>query len=244
MKHVEESAPKPGGIYVGTSRRNFLKYTGAGIITTGLILAGCDDDVDPPTGGSGNAPSVNLGSGDIGVLNYAYALEQLEAAFYTAVMSGGYYTSNSTSSDEKRIMEDLMMHEVAHREFFKAAINGASSGAAIADLTVDWGNLDFDNRSEVLATAKIFENLGVGAYNGAGQLISNADYLLIAGKIVSVEARHAAIISNLINPGTTAFTDVVDANGLDQALSPMQVLTAASKYVVNEINFSGLPTAS
>jgi hypothetical protein len=30
---------------------------------------------------------VDLGAGDTGVLNYAYALEQLEAAFYTEVWS-------------------------------------------------------------------------------------------------------------------------------------------------------------
>ena len=34
---------------------------------------------------------VSVGSGDGGVLNYAYALEQLEAALYTQVRTGSYY---------------------------------------------------------------------------------------------------------------------------------------------------------
>jgi hypothetical protein len=33
---------------------------------------------------------VDLGIGDIALLNYAYALEQLEAAFYTAIMASPY----------------------------------------------------------------------------------------------------------------------------------------------------------
>ncbi|HWV65036.1 ferritin-like domain-containing protein [Chitinophaga sp.] len=33
---------------------------------------------------------MSLGSGDVAVLNYAYALEQLEAAFYTQVVLTPY----------------------------------------------------------------------------------------------------------------------------------------------------------
>jgi hypothetical protein len=56
----------------------------------------------------------------------------------------------------------------------------------------------------------------VSAYNGAGRLLSNPDYLLLAG-IVSVEARHASAI-NLINPNSADFAgnDVIDMmTGLD-----------------------------
>lgn len=221
------------------SRRNFLRYTSAGIITTGLLLAGCDDD-DVMT--EPDPEAVNLGSGDVGVLNYAYALEQLEAAFYIMLMEGSYY--KNANATEKRILTDLMQHEVAHREFFKAAINGASAGAAIPELTVDFSTIDFDSRDAVLATAKTFENLGVAAYNGAGKLIANPDFLLIAGKIVSVEARHAAVINNLVNPGSTDFAAMpfVDANGLDRAMMPAEVLQAAAPFIKNKINASNLPT--
>ena len=51
---------------------------------------GCndEDDMAPPMSGK-----VSLGSGDTGILNYAYALEQLEAAFYAEVMKGGYFAN-------------------------------------------------------------------------------------------------------------------------------------------------------
>ena len=55
----------------------------------------------------------------------------------------------------------------------------------------------------------------MSAYNGAGRLIETADYLVLAGKIVSVEARHAALIRDLIMMGSFADDTAIDANGLD-----------------------------
>ena len=43
-----------------------------------------------PNFGISSALAADLGSGDIGILNYAYALEQLEAAFYTMVIDSPY----------------------------------------------------------------------------------------------------------------------------------------------------------
>jgi hypothetical protein len=51
-------------------------------------------------------------------------------------------------------------------------------------LDFQYPNVNFNDRNSVLATAKALEDTGVAAYNGAGKYISNADYLVIAGKIV------------------------------------------------------------
>lgn len=61
------------------SRRDLLKWSGAaaGILVAGSLL---------PNFGISQALAADLGEGDIGILNYAYALEQLEAAFYSAVV--------------------------------------------------------------------------------------------------------------------------------------------------------------
>ena len=110
-------------------------------------------------------------------------------------------------------LTDIRDHEVEHRDFLKKALGDK----AIPDLEVDFSAVDFTSRDSVLGTAKMFEDLGVAAYNGAGKLIENADYLLAAGTIVSVEARHAAAIRDLLNLNSVAFAgdDVVDKNGLD-----------------------------
>ncbi|MBA9075604.1 ferritin-like domain-containing protein [Rufibacter quisquiliarum] len=235
------------------NRRNFLRYTGVGLATTAVILTGCDDDDDSTVMNDDgtNTTTVNLGSGDIGVLNYAYALEQLEAAFYTAVVALPNFSTLFPSATERQVLTDIRNHEIAHREFFKKAITAAAANQIIPALTPNLPASALASRTSILATAKTFEDLGVAAYNGAGKLISSAGaaYLSIAGKIVSVEARHAAEIRDMIENGTFASGpagitagNIVNANGLDVALTPAQVLAAAQPFIKETINGSNLPT--
>ncbi|MBA2626832.1 MAG: ferritin-like domain-containing protein [Gemmatimonadales bacterium] len=223
------------GLARSTSRRRFLQWSG---LTIAVAAVGCsgDDNTGPGTGGG----AVNLGTGDTAILNYAYALEQLEAAFYVQVATSFY--SGATAS-EQAILTDIRDHEVIHREFLKAALGAAAIGA----LSVNFTSIDFTSRASVLGAAKAFEDLGVSAYNGAGKLLTNPDYLVVAGKIVSVEARHAATIRDLLAPKTASFAggDVVDANGLDVVNTPATVLDAshAGAYVTTTIDASGIPTA-
>lgn len=222
-------------------RRQFLKLGGLAMVGTGLLMA-CNKDDDM------NDPNVfDLGSGDLGVLNYAFALEQLEADFYTKVVNGSYWSG--ASSIEKQLLLDLYNHEVNHREFFSAAISaevGTNSAAKLPTLEFDFGSVDFNDRTQVLATAKVLEDTGVSAYNGAGKLLNNPTYLVIAGKIVSVEARHASAIRSLINPDSADFAgdDVVtEDTALDLAMDPSQVIAALGDtgFVVTPFTANNLP---
>ncbi|UOQ65528.1 ferritin-like domain-containing protein [Hymenobacter volaticus] len=224
----EAEIAKP--LYVPIKRRSFFMYAGATAGATALLLSGCDDD---DTGGGMPAGTVSLGSGDVGVLNYAYALEQLEAAFYAQIVATPY---DGIPADEKAALTAIAKHEEIHREFFKAAITAAAPTMIIPGLTPDFSKINFKDRASVLGAAKTFEDLGVGAYNGAGKLIKDKNYLLLAGKIVSVEARHAAYVRDLITPGSFSASDVVNAAGLDQALDVTTVLTAAQTYIKEKIN--------
>ncbi len=219
------------------SRRKFLGYVGATSALFATVASSCKKDPAPtPPAGT----TVDLGSGDVGILNYAYALEQLEAAFYSQVVLTPY---SGITQIETEFLSDIRNHEVAHREFFKAAITAAAPASIIPSLSVTFASINFADRTSVLAAAKSFEDLGVTAYNGAGQLISTTGngptYLTLAGKIVSVEARHAALIADLISYGT--FADTVDSNALDSARTPAQVLTIAGTYITTKIDASHLP---
>lgn len=210
-------------------RRSFLKYAGAGAASVALVAAGCKKDND-------NEDRYNFGTGDIAILNYAYALEQLEAAFYLQVMASPFAGMTDT---ERGFLVDIREHEIAHRELFKAAL----AGDAIGDLTPNFTSINFNDRTSVLGTAKAFEDLGVSAYNGAGFLIQNVDYLALAGKIVSVEARHAALIRDLISNGTFVTDEIVPpSNAVEISRSPTQVLAIAGAFLATPINTSGLPT--
>lgn len=203
-----------------TARRDFLKMLGMAGVAFALppLVAACGSD---KTTGPGSGVTLDFGT-DFGVLNYAYALEQLEAAFYTKVV-GSFYSGASTT--DMAVLNDIKQHETLHRDFLKAAL----AANAIPALSVDFSSIDFTSRTSVLTAAKAFEDTGVSAYNGAAGHLKSANYLLIAGKIVSVEARHASAIRDLLAPRTAAFAgdDVVSSTGLDLSNPPSTVLGAS-----------------
>ena len=215
------------------SRRSILKWASA--VAASAVAFGVDIEHLKLTEAFAR-DAVDLGSGDIGVLNYAYALEQLEAAFYTNVLDQPY---SGMSSAERSILSDIRGHEIAHRDFFKSAL-GAKR---IPNLSVNFKAVNFRDRESVLNTAKTFEDLGVSAYNGGGAAIKDVKYLAAAGSIVSVEARHAAVIRDLLEPRTTAFAgdSVVDGNGLDVARPPSKVLGLAGPFIATPVTAEKLP---
>ena len=220
-------------------RKGFLKYTA---FTGGAALIGlqsCKKD----HGSGSSTGTIDVGAGDTGILNFAYALEQLEAAFYIQV-NASFYTNATTA--EMQILSDIMNHEIAHRDFFKNALGSA----AIGTLKADFSSVDFTSRTSVLGTAKALEDTGVSAYNGAGQYIQSPDYLTVAGKIVSVEARHAAAIRDLLSPGSANFAgdDVVSATtGLDFSRTPNSttggpsIVATANTFLSTKISATQLP---
>ncbi|MEN0055309.1 MAG: ferritin-like domain-containing protein [Mucilaginibacter sp.] len=224
-----KTEPEESLLQANMARRSFLRYAGVGIASAGLLAtAACKKDHNTPTP---PANGIDLGAkDDFAILNYAYALEQLEAAFYLQVAATPY---SGISAAETALLTDIRDHEVLHREFFKAALGVK----AIKDLTPDFSSIDFSSRDKVLAAAKAFEDTGVTAYDGAGYLIADAKYLLIAGKIVSVEARHAALISNLILPGSFAASDVNDpATSLNKSATIPEVLKIANMFLKTKVS--------
>jgi rubrerythrin len=220
-------------------RKGFLKYTALSGGAAILGLEACKKS----NGSSSSGTAIDVGSGDTGILNFAYALEQLEAAFYIKV-NASFYANASAS--EMQVLSDIMNHEITHRDFFKAALGTSAIGA----LSFDFSSVDFTSRTSVLATAKALEDTGVSAYNGAGQYITNPDYLTLAGKIVSVEARHASAIRDMINPksGDFAGDDVVSAStGLDFSRTPnsttggMSIVATANTFLTTKISATKLP---
>ena len=156
------------------NRHRFLRAAGMGGLAVALpgVLAACGREVVAPgvarlatSADRRAAGTVVLDSAtDVGVLNYAYALEQLEAAFYVQVMSTPYA---AMTVGEGKVLSDLRDHEVLHRDFFAAALGSAK----IANLTPNFTAVLFNDRRRVLKTAMAFEDLGVAAYNGAAKYL-------------------------------------------------------------------------
>lgn len=216
------------------SRRDMLKMMAVGgmVVLLPTALAACSKDDDDITGPGTNTVTIDFSKGDVAVLQFAYALEQLEADYYTRVVAA--FGSSNLTAAEKAILQDIKNHELIHREFLKVAL-GATNGFT---LSTKYPGVNFNDRLSVLQTAKTFEDLGVAAYNGAGQYLTSTDNLTVAGKIVSVEARHAAAIRDLLNPKSSDFAPAA----FDDAFRPSKVATAAQAFVNETLAFSNAPT--
>jgi rubrerythrin len=248
----------PAALGSVATRRNFLRALGMGgsIVLLPSVFAACSDStaslVSPEVNQQleSQLPVVLDLSTDAGILNYAFALEQLEAAFYEAVVTAAPFAA--MPAEQREILNDLREHEVIHREFLRAAIP-ANGGTLIRNLQVDF-TAALASASTILATAMAFEDLGVAAYNGAGKYLRSDVFLTLAGKIVSVEARHAAAIRDTMDTTGRAFATfgseasrlgADDARALDGALEPSAVLSqvAASGTVRTAITIGTNPPA-
>ncbi|GAB2570149.1 ferritin-like domain-containing protein [Spirosoma areae] len=220
------------------SRRSFLRVAGAAAVTGGLLTAcsNADETSVMPTGSARAAGDVvKLPTGDTGILAYAYVLEQLEAAFYELVVAKPFM---GMTAGQKQIFTDIGGHEIIHREFFRSVVGGQ-----VPNLTFNFAGIDFNDKGSVMQAAADFELTGVGAYNGAGKYFKDGGLLTVAGKIVSVEARHHSIIRELQYPRSDAFagpTIVTSDTGLHKAYEPTFVLPIVQKFILETIDASAL----
>lgn len=128
---------------------------------------------------------------DVDVLNYALTLEYLESAFYVQGIAAGLL-----SGTEKSYVDSIGADEAYHVTAITATIKQLG-GKPVAAPGVDFG-ASFKSRTSFLTASHTFENVGVGAYLGAAGFIKNKMVLQAAAGIFGVEARHAAVVGNLL----------------------------------------------
>ena len=178
---------------LSTSRRGLMKWglLGAG----GLMLATL-----PKAAIAQSTKTLTFEATDEGILNFALLLEELEAAFYVAAVDSGRISNTA----ELEYVTTLGAQEAAHVDFLRAVL-GDNVAFETADLDFDADGLSalIRDRDTILNTAVTLEDVGVHAYNGAGPSLTNPTYILAAGSIVSVEARHAGGVRALLGRPTT-----------------------------------------
>jgi hypothetical protein len=150
------------------------------------------------------ANAADFGS-DVDVLNYALTLEYLESAFYVQGIAAGLL-----SGTEKDYIDSIGADEAYHVTAITATIKQLG-GTPVSAPGVDFGAA-FDSRTSFLTASHTFENVGVGAYLGAAGFIKNKMVLQAAAGIFGVEARHAAIVGNLLglDPATGVFAGATE----------------------------------
>jgi Ferritin-like domain len=155
------------------------------------------------------------GTSDVDILNFALTLEYLESTFYEEAK-----TKVKASGELKSLISLLASDEKQHVEALEGTIKKLG-GKPVAEPMF---NFEYSGTSGFLKLAETFENVGVGAYNGAAPGIKSKEVLAAAGSIVQVEARHAAAIAlqNGMEPAPEAF---------DKALEEKEVLKDVEPFI-------------
>jgi hypothetical protein len=154
-------------------------------------------------------------SSDVEILNFALALEFLQASFYTEAERIG--ALHGALAHQAHVVG---MHERAHVKAFKELLGSS----AIKEPAFNFHGVT-ENPDAFRSTAVAFEDLATAAYKQQAPLIKSKAYLAGALAIHSVEARHAAWIRRLAGflPAAKAF---------DEPLSNREVID-----IVNSTHF-------
>jgi hypothetical protein len=156
------------------------------------------------------------GGSDVDILNFALTLEYLETNFYTVKAK-----SVNLSGEAKTLAAMFGDEEAQHVAALTKAVQASGGTPAKQPGFV----FPATNQASFLKLAYTLENVGVGAYNGAGPSLQNKQLLAAAGSIVQVEARHAAAIGLLVNQPVTP------DGAFDKPLTKAQVLKAAGPLI-------------
>ncbi|KIL67364.1 hypothetical protein M378DRAFT_74176 [Amanita muscaria Koide BX008] len=181
---------------------------------------------------AGSSPLVSAGpvlsergNNDLLVLKFADVLEQLECSFYATALgkfkeadftTAGFLSAQIPIEQFSTIQKDESTHSIALQAAIKSA---GSSPITSCQFNFDAALTDVPTMA---ATARLVENVGVGAYLGAAHLISDPVLLTTAGSILTVEARHQTVLNILSGTGTPI------PAAFDIALKPEEVLAIAS----------------
>jgi hypothetical protein len=219
------------------NRRHFITALGMTGAAAGTgLLSGCSSSTS-------STPAAAATVAQTDVLNFALNLEFLEATFYSYLTTGADINTTKTkvsllssgavtgappaaivftgtaAQQITDILNEIYFDEWNHvvtlqgllgsSAIFRPAINLAAAGAITP--------------TNALSIARLFEDVGVTAYNGAVGLLSTSD-LRYASQILAVEAFHAGALRlvSIQNPGIAAY---IQADSLDVA--PVDLGTAA-----------------
>jgi len=205
----------------GDTRLSFLKkagVAGGAMVSGGAVLSALAPTALGAT--SYGRPPAKFGKGDVGILNYALTLEYLEAAFYNAATAANLSLTPQAAAFLKVVTRD----ENAHVAFLKKSLGSK----AVATPTFEFGpgNEVTKNVEKFMATSYVLENTGVHAYLGQVTNIKTPAYATAAATILTIEARHAAVIG-LLNEA--AGNDIAPEGPFDKPYTAAKVLKAVTE---------------
>jgi len=160
---------------------------------------------------------------DSTVLNFALTLEHLENRFYADGLSqfddAAFTTAGFQGWVRGRITQ-IAAHEAAHVAFLQSALgSGATSECTYS--------FPYTDPTSFVALAVALEGIGVAAYTGTTQLLTDKSTITAASSILAVESKHQAWLASAVEKGSawnTAFETPLDVD---------QVYTLAASFITS-----------
>jgi hypothetical protein len=189
-----------------SSRKKFFKATGTGAVGAfALFLAACGSSkksTSATTGVQQPAPAAKatatgtemFGKGDLGILGYALTLEYLETDFYKQAAKSGKLSGKALA-----VAKQFGAEEAQHVVALEAAIK--KSGGKLP--AKPKGKFPLADQTSILKLAATVENLGAAAYLGQAGNIQSPEILAAALSIHTIEARHAAVLNEVVGMDIT-----------------------------------------
>ena len=181
-----------------SSRKRFLKAVGgtgaAGVLAAFISACGSKKVQTTPGGSNPNTAAGTgtdqYGKGDVGILRYAAALEQIELDFYTAALASGNLSGRAAT-----LAKRFQAEEQKHMQALSSAITAA--GAQLPAKTKP--TFTTGSQQAILQQAAGLESLGAAALLGQIDRIQDKKTLALLVSMHSVEGRHAAAYESLLN---------------------------------------------
>ena len=134
---------------------------------------------------------------DVQVLQYALTLEHLEATFYAQALekfSAQDFTDAGFPSWVRGRTSQIAQHEASHVKLLSAALGNMTTPACEYAFP-------YTDVKSFLGLASGLENIGVSAYTGANQYITDPLYSTVAASILGTESRHQGLFNGAVLQG-------------------------------------------
>lgn len=126
--------------------------------------------------------------GDLDILNFALGLEHLENVMYKQIVASGKLTGEASA-----LAKMFGSFEQAHVDALTKALTDAKYANIAKEGTYKFPDFKTQSEADILKFLNTVEPVGVGAYTGAANKLTDKSLLSVAGAIVQVEARQLAI---------------------------------------------------
>ncbi|KAJ7267383.1 ferritin-like domain-containing protein [Mycena rebaudengoi] len=131
------------------------------------------------------------------VLNFALTLEHLENAFYSEALAKfgeAEFAKAGLPPWARGRFTQVAAHEKAHVEFLSKALGDKATKPCNY-------SFPYTDPKSFAGLSQAIEGVGVSAYTGAAQFITNKAYLTAAASVLATEARHASWIAAAVPLG-------------------------------------------